>query len=195
MDQSDHLTGISFWTLFQINKQLFQIKNNKFETVAKMTDMKRRLEAFESFDGCKREAGEEVVKFLARWEASWSKCKQTGTKQRQKIKDNKLKDKRQKTKNKRRKQRQKTKKKHRPRARQRHPGQNASFSSSDKDKDPPMRYPHSHQLPILSPIIPHHLINHQHHQDLLHSQFVLVFRSSDRRGGGRIEAGAEHGFA
>ena len=63
-----------------------------------MTDMQRRLEAFESFDGCKREAGEEVVKFLARWEASWSKCKQTGTKQRQQIKDNKLKDKRQKTK-------------------------------------------------------------------------------------------------
>ena len=36
------------------------------------------MEAFECFDGCKRDAGEDVVKFLARWEASWSKCSQTG---------------------------------------------------------------------------------------------------------------------
>ena len=187
MDQSDHLTGISFWTLFQINKQSFQIKNNKFETVAKMTDMQRRLEAFESFDGCKREAGEEVVKFLARWEASWSKCKQTGTKQRQKIKDNKLKDKRQKTKNKRRKQRQKTKKKKQTKSK--------TKTSWSKCKLLFIRQRSTNALPTQSPIIPHHLINHQHHQDLLHSQFVLVFRSSDWRGGGRIEAGAEHGFA
>ena len=45
----------------------------------KMTDMKRRLEAFEGFDGCQRGAGEDVVNFLARWEEAWSKCKQTGT--------------------------------------------------------------------------------------------------------------------
>ena len=44
----------------------------------KMTDMKRRLEAFEGFDGCQRGAGEDVVNFLARWEEAWSKCKQTG---------------------------------------------------------------------------------------------------------------------
>ena len=44
-----------------------------------MTDMKRRLEAFEGFDGCQRGAGEDVVNFLARWEEAWSKCKQTGT--------------------------------------------------------------------------------------------------------------------
>ena len=40
--------------------------------------MKRRLEAFEGFDGCQRGAGEDVVKFLARWEAAWSKCKLSG---------------------------------------------------------------------------------------------------------------------
>ena len=120
-------------------------QNNKFQTVGKMTDMKRRLEAFESFDGCARGAGEDVVKFLARWEAAWSKCKQTGA--------------------------------------------NASLhptKTKTKTKDILVKMqPSYHQL-LHNP----HPTAHQ-----LHPKSVLGFRFSDWRGGGGLEAGAQHGFA
>ena len=69
--------NLIIWQVFLVNNY-FRWNLVFFQPLEKMTDMQRRLEAFEAFDGCRRGAGEEVVKFLARWEVSWSMCIQTG---------------------------------------------------------------------------------------------------------------------